>query len=52
MAKKVVATLKKEGSTQKFAKVIKAIKSPKTGAYTFKEEIVPEEQVKDVLARK
>jgi hypothetical protein len=51
MAKKVVATLKKEGG-QKFAKVIKAVKSPKTGAYTFKEEIVPEEQVKDVLSRK
>jgi hypothetical protein len=51
MAKKVVATLKKEGG-QKFAKVIKAVKSPKTGAYTFKEEIVPEDTVKDVLSRK
>jgi hypothetical protein len=51
MAKKVVATLKKEGG-QKFAKVIRAVKSPKTGAYTFKEEIVPEETVKDVLSRK
>jgi hypothetical protein len=51
MAKKVVATLKKEGG-QKFAKVIKAVRSPKTGAYTFREEIVPEEQVKDVLSRK
>ena len=51
MAKKVVATLKKEGG-QKFAKVIKAVKSEKTGAYTFKEEIVPEEQVKAILAAK
>lgn len=47
MAKKVVATLKKEGDTKSFTKVIKAIKSPKTGAYTFKEEIVPNENVQD-----
>ncbi|PWJ44797.1 DUF4295 domain-containing protein [Sediminitomix flava] len=50
MAKKVVATLKKEGGV-KFAKVIKAVRSPKTGAYSFKEEIVPEDQVKAVLAK-
>ncbi len=50
MAKKVVATLKKEGG-QKFAKVIKAVKSPKTGAYTFKDEIVPEEMVKEIFKK-
>ena len=50
MAKKVVATLKKEGG-QKWAKVVRAVKSEKTGAYTFKEEIVPEEQVKDLLKK-
>ena len=51
MAKKVVATLKKaEGKS--FAKVIRSIKSEKTGAYTFREEIVPVEMVKEVLARK
>ena len=51
MAKKVVATLqKKEGKN--YAKVIRAIKSEKTGAYIYKEEIVPVEQVKEVLARK
>lgn len=50
MAKKVVATLqKKEGRT--FAKVIKAVKSDKTGAYTFKEEMVPVDKVKDTLAQ-
>ncbi|MFN8358071.1 MAG: DUF4295 domain-containing protein [Spirosomataceae bacterium] len=48
MAKKVVATLKKEGGV-KYAKVIKAIKSPKTGAYTFKEEIVTADEVQSVL---
>ncbi len=51
MAKKVVATLqKKEGKN--FAKVIKAIKSEKTGAYTFREEMVPIDMVKDTLAKK
>ncbi|GAB4344349.1 MAG: hypothetical protein OHK0038_24550 [Flammeovirgaceae bacterium] len=51
MAKKVVATLKKEDGV-KYAKVIRSIKSPKTGAYIFKEEIVKEAEVKDVLAKK
>ncbi|AZQ64246.1 DUF4295 domain-containing protein [Flammeovirga pectinis] len=50
MAKKVVATLKKEGGV-KYAKVVKAVRSPKTGAYTFKEEIIIEDQVKDYLAK-
>ncbi len=49
MAKKVVATLKKEGSGKTFAKVIKAVKSPKTGAYTFKEEMVPVDEVQAAL---
>ncbi len=48
MAKKVVATLKKTDA-KAYAKVIKAVKSEKTGAYTFKEEMVPVEMVKDVL---
>ena len=51
MAKKVVATLKK-GEGKNFAKVIRAVKSEKTGAYTFKEEIVPADLVKEVLAKK
>ncbi|MCO6359928.1 uncharacterized protein DUF4295 [Roseivirga pacifica] len=51
MAKKVVATLKKEGGV-KYAKVIKAVRSPKTGAYTFKEEMVTEDMVKSVLTDK
>ncbi|WP_017731171.1 DUF4295 domain-containing protein [Nafulsella turpanensis] len=48
MAKKVVATLKNK-EAKGFAKVIKAVKSPKTGAYTFKEEIVPVDDVKEAL---
>ncbi|MBL7853613.1 MAG: DUF4295 domain-containing protein [Cyclobacteriaceae bacterium] len=51
MAKKVVATLKK-GEGKNFAKVIRAVKSEKTGAYVFREEIVPAELVKETLAKK
>jgi len=51
MAKKVVATLKKTDG-KSYAKVIRTIKSEKTGAYTFKEEIVPADLVKELLAKK
>ena len=40
MAKKVVATLKK-GTGKDFSKVIRVVRSEKTGAYTFKSEMVP-----------
>ncbi|SMD43446.1 protein of unknown function [Aquiflexum balticum DSM 16537] len=50
MAKKVVATLKKEGGVT-YAKVIRAVKSDKTGAYTFKEEMVPAAMVQDTLKK-
>ncbi len=45
MAKKAVASLQK-GEGRGFAKVIKMVKSPKTGAYSFKEEMIPNEMVK------
>ena len=48
MAKKVVATLqegKKDGRA--YSKVIKMVKSPKTGAYIIDERMVPNEEVKD-----
>jgi hypothetical protein len=48
MAKKVVATLK-SSSTKDWAKVIRVVRSPKSGAYTFKEEMVPNEAVKDAF---
>lgn len=51
MAKKVVATLK-SGKGNNFTKVIKMVKSPKTGAYTFKQEIVHNDHVKDFLSSK
>jgi hypothetical protein len=44
MAKKTVATLQ-TGSGKNHTKVIKMIKSPKTGAYIFKEEVVTNDQV-------
>ena len=50
MAKKVVASLQSSGKD--FAKVIKLVKSPKSGAYSFKEEIIPTDQVKAYFAKK
>ncbi|MDR0545252.1 MAG: DUF4295 domain-containing protein [Odoribacteraceae bacterium] len=50
MAKKVVATLKTNDS-RGFAKVIKMVKSPKTGAYTFKEQILPTDEIKESLKK-
>ena len=46
MAKKSVATLQK-GEGKNFTKVIKMVKSPKTGSYSFKEEMVTNDKVKD-----
>ena len=50
MAKKVVATLK-TADGRGFAKIIKMVKSPKTGAYTFKEQMVPNDQVKEAVKK-
>lgn len=50
MAKKVVATLQSTGKN--YAKVIRMVKSPKTGAYTFKENVLHVEDVKNYLAKK
>ena len=51
MAKKVVATLQ-TGAVRNFTKTIKMIKSPKTGAYIFKEEIINNENVSAYFAKK
>lgn len=40
-----------KGEGRTFTKVIKMVKSPKTGAYTFQEEMVHNDKVKDVLAK-
>ncbi|MEQ8323822.1 MAG: DUF4295 domain-containing protein [Vicingaceae bacterium] len=50
MAKKTVATLQK-GSGKTLTKVIKMVKSEKTGAYTFKEEMVLNEKVNEFFSK-
>ena len=50
MAKKVVATLK-SGKGNNFTKVIKMVKSPTTGAYSFKEEIIHNDHIQDFLKK-
>ena len=42
----------KAAEAKNWSKVIKAVRSPKSGAYTFKEAIVHKEKVKDFLAQK
>ncbi len=51
MAKKTVASLQKGGG-KNHTRVIKMVKSEKTGAYIFKEEIVENERVKEFFAKK
>ena len=53
MAKKAVATLhegNKEGRA--YTKVIRMVKSPKTGAYIFDEQMVLNEKVQDFFNNK
>ncbi|MBP5688016.1 MAG: DUF4295 domain-containing protein [Muribaculaceae bacterium] len=48
MAKKTVATLQ-TGEGRNFSKVIKMVRSPKTGAYVFEERMVPNDKVEAYL---
>lgn len=48
MAKKVVATLQ-TGEGRSWSKVIKMVRSKKTGAYVFEERMVPNDKVQDWL---
>ena len=50
MAKKSVASL--QTGSKRLTKAIKMVKSPKTGAYTFVEQILPPEMVNDFLNKK
>jgi hypothetical protein len=43
---------KAAAEAKNWSKVIRAVRSPKTGAYTFKENIVHKDKVKDFLAQK
>jgi hypothetical protein len=47
-----VKDLKASAEAKNWSKVIRAVRSPKTGAYTFKEQIVHKDKVKDFLAAK
>jgi hypothetical protein len=53
MAKKTVAGYKDPSgkSGRNYTKVIKMEKSPKTGAYVFKEEMIPNDDVKDYFSK-
>jgi hypothetical protein len=51
MAKKVVATLKTD-TGKGFAKVIRMNKSDKSGAYTFSEDIIASDKVKEYFTKK
>lgn len=51
MAKKVVAALK-TGAGKSFTKCIKMIRSDKSGAYQFKEEVVHNDHIKDFFLKK
>jgi hypothetical protein len=43
---------KAAADAKNYSKVIKAVRSPKTGAYTFKEAIVHKDNIKEFLAQK
>ena len=43
---------KAAAEAKNWSKVIRAVRSPKTGAYTFKETIVHKDKVKDFLGQK
>ncbi len=51
MAKKVVASLQKKGGKD-YTKAIKMVRSSKTGSYTFKQEIIPKDQLKTFFENK
>ena len=50
MAKKTVATLQ-TGEGRNFSKVIKMVRSPKTGAYVFEERMIPNDKVDEYLKK-
>ncbi len=43
---------KAAAEAKNWTKVIRAVRSPKSGAYTFKEAIVHKENLKEFLAKK
>ena len=49
MAKEVIASLE-SGEGRKFTKCIKMVRSPKSGAYMFEEEMVHNDHIKEFFA--
>jgi len=49
MAKKAVATFKDKAKIVQMTKVIRAFKNEETGSYSFREDIIPSDQVPDLL---
>ena len=47
-----VKDAKAAAESKNWTKVIRAVRSPKTGAYTFKEQIIHKDKVKDFLTAK
>ena len=47
-----VKDLKAAAEAKNWTKVIKAVRIPKTGAYTFKEQIIHKDKVNDFIASK
>lgn len=47
-----VKDAKASAEAKNYTKVIRAVRSPKTGAYTFKEAIVHKDKIKDFMAKK
>jgi hypothetical protein len=43
---------KAASEAKNYTKVIKGVRSPKSGAYTFKEVIIHKDKIKDFLAEK
>ncbi len=51
MAKKVVATLQGGAGSKKMTKVVKMVKSPKTGAQIFEEKVMNADDVDRYLKK-
>jgi hypothetical protein len=56
MAKAAKTAIKKDAKAaaeaKNYTKVIKAVRSPKSGAYTFKEQMIHKDTVKEFFAAK
>ena len=42
---------KAAADAKNYTKVIKAVRSPKTGSYSFKEAVIHKDKIKDFLAK-